>query len=65
MIFFKGHKSGIKVVEKLVVEIVLTLTISTDGYAKLWNGYDCLFSLKLPNFYKTHWNMSLIDGLKN
>lgn len=38
-----------------------TLTISIDGYIRLWNDkYDQLFSLKIPSFFRFAWNMKEI-----
>ena len=34
---FKAHDRGINVVRKLKVEILVTLTISNDGFIKLWD----------------------------
>ncbi len=43
-----------------------TLTISKDGFIKLWNQkFDQLFGLKLPNLWKNCWNMSEIQSIKN
>ena len=62
---FKAHDRSIKVIRKLKIEIFITLTISNDGFIKLWDGTDCLFNLKMPNLLKINWNMSKIDNLKN
>ena len=62
---FKAHERGIKLVRKLKVEFLVTLSISSDGFIKLWDGTEPLFSLKMPNFVRFAWNMSKIDDMKN
>ena len=64
-IMFKAHDRSIKVIRKIKIEILVTLTISNDGFVKLWDGTDCLFNLKMPNLLKIHRNMGKIENLKN
>lgn len=54
---FKAHDKEIKVMTKINVEGVRTLTISVDGHMKLWEGQELLFHLKLPDLKKITWNM--------
>jgi hypothetical protein len=50
----------------LKIEIITILTISIDGYLRLWNKcYNCLFSLKMPHLQKINWNMKEIQIIKN
>ena len=41
------------------------LTFAIDGNIKLWQGSECLFSLKLPDLKKIAWNMSHIEKIKH
>lgn len=54
----KAHEKQIVLVLKVHLEITVTLTISIDGYIRLWNwANSCLFSLKIPSLTKMVWNM--------
>jgi len=57
----KAHEKPIVLATKLKVEILTTLTISRDGYIRLWNSeYKLLFSLKIPSLMRMSWNMEEI-----
>jgi len=57
----KAHEKPIVLAMKLKVEILTTLTISRDGYIRLWNSeYKLLFSLKIPSLMRMSWNMEEI-----
>jgi hypothetical protein len=62
----KAHEKSIAIALKLKLEIMTTLTISIDGYIRLWNDkYDLLFSLKIPSLIRLAWNMKEIEDIKN
>jgi hypothetical protein len=62
----KLHDKKVVIVTKMKLEIEVMLTISIDGYAKLWKkDYENLFALKLPNLFKASWNMRDIHLIKN
>lgn len=57
----KAHDKTIVMAMKIKLEIIVTLTISIDGYIKLWNKqFACLFNLKIPSLMKCLWNMKEI-----
>lgn len=57
----KAHEKAISIAMKLQVEILVTLTISIDGYIRLWNSkYKLLFSLKIPSLLRVSWDMKEI-----
>jgi hypothetical protein len=62
----KAHEKPIVLALKIKLEIIVTLSISIDGYIRLWNGAnDCLFSLKIPSLTKIAWNMKEIEDIRN
>ena len=62
----KAHEKQIVIAVKVKLELLVTLTISIDGYIRLWNSkYSLLFSLKIPSLVKIAWNMSEIEDIKN
>ena len=62
----KAHEKAIAIALKHKLEIMTTLTISIDGYIRLWNDkYDLLFSLKIPSLIRLVWNMKEIEDIKN
>lgn len=62
----KAHEKAIAIALKLKIEIMATLTISIDGYIRLWNDkYDLLFSLKIPSLMRLVWSMKEIEDIKN
>ena len=62
----KAHEKAIALAMRVKVELDALLTVSIDGYIRLWNyKYDCLFSLKIPTLVKIAWNMKEIEGIKN
>jgi len=62
----KAHEKPIVLALKIKLEIIVTLTISIDGYIRLWNSAnDCLFSLKIPSLTKMAWNMKEIEDIRN
>lgn len=62
----KAHEKAIAIAMVIKLEIMTLLTISIDGYIRLWNQqYKCLFSLKIPSLIKITWNMKEIEDIKN
>lgn len=58
----KAHDKSIALAIKIKIEIITTLTISIDGYIRLWNAkLECIFSLKIPSLVKIVWNMHEIE----
>ena len=54
----KAHEKQIAIALKVKLELLVTLTISVDGYIRLWNSkFKQLFSLKIPTLLKIGWNM--------
>lgn len=64
--FLKAHEKHIALIMKVKMEIEATLSISVDGYVRLWSAKkECLFSLKIPALVKVVWNMKEIEKVKN
>ena len=65
VLIFKPHEKEIKIISKINIEGIHTLTFSIDGNIKLWKKDKCLFNLKLPDLKKHIWEMSEIEKIKN